>query len=104
MGRALGWYRGALRVRRETLVPWLRAGGIRQTRHELIGERGLVVHWLRDDGSELCMQANLGDAPLTVPVTASAQVLLQTGSCTPAGRGQSLGPWAVVWSLRSPWS
>lgn len=64
----LTMYRELLALRARTIVPLLPRLTPGASRFMVLGDRGLQVSWLLNDGAALVIQLNLGDTPLTCPV------------------------------------
>ncbi|HEY7244893.1 MAG TPA: malto-oligosyltrehalose trehalohydrolase [Xanthobacteraceae bacterium] len=95
----LNWYRRILAVRRQQLVPRLHR--IRRgARYEVIGEEAVVVRWaLAPSDDQLVLAANLSAAPRAGFPPACGSILWREGDC---GGGETLGPFAVRWSIEKP--
>ena len=81
----LAWYRRILGVRRQHIVPGMRAG-----RFEVIADGAVVVCW-----EALTLAANLSAVPVEGFPQAGATIFWQEGEAAPDGR---FGPWTVRWS------
>ncbi len=92
----LDWYRRALAVRRERLVPLLAGIGGGAGSHEVVGTSGIVVRWDLGGGKTLAVAANLSAEPAAGFPEAAGEVLWAEGEAGADGR---LGPWAVRWTL-----
>ena len=92
----LDWYRRALAVRRETivpLIPGLRAGG----RYQVVGEGAVAVSWtLEAGGGTLLLAANLSNRPMTGFPRATGQEVWREGQVDGDGR---FAAWTVRWSV-----
>lgn len=92
----LDWYRQALAVRRERLVPLLAGIGGGAGSHEVVGASGIVVRWALGGGKALAVAANLSAEGAAGFPAASGEVLWAEGEAGADGR---FGPWAVRWTL-----
>jgi malto-oligosyltrehalose trehalohydrolase len=91
----LDWYRRILAVRRAEIVPHLaeiRTGG----RYEVLGAGAVLVRWTLGASRMLVLAANLAAGPATGFPAKAGRVLWQEGE---AGADDTLGPWAVRWSV-----
>jgi malto-oligosyltrehalose trehalohydrolase len=91
----LDWYRRILAVRRAEIVPHLaeiRTGG----RYEVLGAGAVLVRWTLGASRMLVLAANLTAGPATGFPAKAGRVLWQEGE---AGADDTLGPWAVRWSV-----
>jgi len=91
----LDWYRRILAVRRAEIVPHLaeiRTGG----RYEVLGAGAVLVRWTLGASRMLVLAANLAAGPATGFPAKAGRVLWQEGE---AGTDDTLGPWAVRWSV-----
>lgn len=91
----LGWYREALRVRREVIAPLLPRIGTDEYTYEIVGPRALVIRWQLRDGGELRLAVNLCDGGREFPEV-GGRVVMQTGE---GWRGGKMAAWSVVWSV-----
>lgn len=90
----LDYYRGLLRLRRETIVPRLRLIGAGAAAFEVVSG-ALRVCWRLHDGVRLQLVANLSEKPLG-EVELEGDLVFATSDA--AARGV-LDPWSVVWTL-----
>ncbi len=90
----LGWYRDALRVRREEVEPLLARFGVDAYSHEIVGPRALVIRWQLRGGGELRLAVNLCEQDRLFPEI-GGRVIWQAGEGWRDGR---MAPWSVVWS------
>jgi 1,4-alpha-glucan branching enzyme/maltooligosyltrehalose trehalohydrolase len=91
---SLAYYRGLLKLRRDLIVPRLRAIEEGAAAFE-VSAGGLRVRWQLGDGSQLQLVANLSQRPLGT-VELEGRVVFATSAA--AARGV-LGPWSVAWTL-----
>jgi malto-oligosyltrehalose trehalohydrolase/4-alpha-glucanotransferase len=99
----LGWYRRALAVRRERIVPLVPriAGG--SGSFEVIGPSAIRVAWRLDGDRSLVVLANLSAEPLDgVPLPRGEILWREGGDEDPAGARRRLGAWEVVWFVAEP--
>ncbi|MGF7175003.1 malto-oligosyltrehalose trehalohydrolase [Azospirillum doebereinerae] len=92
----LDWYRRALAVRRDVLVPRLGNAPGGAATHAVVGGTGMRVCWRLGDGSRLHLIANLADTPAAGFEEPKGRVLWTEGAGV---AGDALAPWSVVWSL-----
>jgi 1,4-alpha-glucan branching enzyme/maltooligosyltrehalose trehalohydrolase len=73
-----------------------------QARHEVLGDRGLLVQWTLGDGAVLSLLANLGEATLIDLKLPEGTVLYASEWGLENALGQhGLPPWSVVWFLKA---
>lgn len=93
----LAWYRSALDVRREIVVPLVR-DAVRTANFEVIGTRGLRVRWDFEGGSALTLLANLGDDTLRGITEPPGRIVFAAGERADERlKREELGAWSVVW-------
>lgn len=91
---SLAYYRGLLKLRRDLIVPRLRAIEAGACAFE-VSAGSLRVGWQLADGSQLRLVANLSQRPLGT-VELEGRIVFATSAA--AARGV-LGPWSVAWTL-----
>lgn len=89
----MAFYRRLLSLRRDRIVPLLRAAGGGAGRFEVEGH-GLLVRW-RLGPKQLQLSANLSAEAGTIPAAPSGEVLYRLGNID----GGNAAPWSLVWSL-----
>ncbi|HEY8357319.1 MAG TPA: malto-oligosyltrehalose trehalohydrolase, partial [Ramlibacter sp.] len=98
----LAQVRAALAARREHIVP--RHAQLLTGKHsaQRIGQRGLAVQWRYEDGQMLCLELNLGAAPISVPPEhlGPVEATRVFAHRWPEGAPESVWPaWGARWSL-----
>jgi maltooligosyltrehalose trehalohydrolase len=92
----LAWYQRILAVRREKIVPLL--PGITAGGHYSVGAQGIVrVQWGSEGGTTLSVCLNLSGIARLLQEPVEGRVIWLEGHKV----GSALGPWTVVWSLKS---
>ena len=92
----MDWYRRALAVRWEEVIPMLKHLQTMAGTYVVRGPRALTVRWSFDEGW-LRLDANLSDTACGAFEAVEERVIWQEGL---GDSGQELGPWAVRWSVR----
>jgi len=92
----LGFVRELLGLRQREIVPRLADMPGGAGRYQLFGDSGLQVSWRLNDGSELVLLANLGEAPASVAGRPSGEMLFSTARA----EGGVLAPWSAHWYRR----
>jgi len=93
--RTLAETRALLELRARAVAPLApRLTGARAKRH---GERGFTVVWHDAAGPALQLSANLGEAPLPLPVPARSSELHRAAGAAATGAEVELGAWSLAW-------
>lgn len=91
----LEWYRRALALRKQELIPRLRGVGGHSGRFKVLGDLAIQVNWTLSDQSELVLLANLKSTPHSSSEVPAGRLLMLEGVIG----GDELGPWTVAWWL-----
>jgi malto-oligosyltrehalose trehalohydrolase len=90
------WYRRLLAARHESVIPLLPLIPGHAANAEVRGSGAVVVRWTVQNGSVLCLAANLSDRETNGFAPAGGRVLWQEGTLSGGGIA---GPWFVNWSV-----
>jgi malto-oligosyltrehalose trehalohydrolase len=98
----LNLYRELLAVRRSKIVPHLGPSAAIRCDVSSGDKRWLSLDWILSDGMTLQLRANLGNEPLKISASNSAEPLYaSTAESLAAFQQGSLAPQCVVWALQS---
>ncbi|WP_372722517.1 malto-oligosyltrehalose trehalohydrolase [Immundisolibacter sp.] len=95
----LALYRHLLAIRHAEIIPRLAGMSGDSGKLTLTGDRALTVQWQLGDGSQLALAANLGDAPVKLPMQPGRVLYLSRNLSTSAHGAGQLPPWSVAWTL-----
>jgi len=98
--RWLALHHRLLALRRQRLLPHLRADEKPEAGYDTLGERALKARWRWASGSYLLVLANLGPAPVAVVKMPRDPLLFATPDDLPNSLAAgTLPPWGVAWFL-----
>ncbi|MEJ2397804.1 MAG: malto-oligosyltrehalose trehalohydrolase [Gammaproteobacteria bacterium] len=98
----LALYRKLLTLRQRSIVPRLRQLAGNTSDFQLFGDTGLSVRWTLGDGSELLLQANPGNLPVTQSDRPAYPLLYSThANPVMSAEAPRLPPWSVAWYLQN---
>jgi maltooligosyltrehalose trehalohydrolase len=98
----LSLHRHLLAIRHKEIIPRLTGIPDIQARHEVLGDRGLLVQWTLGDGAVLSLLANLGETTLIDLKLPEGTVLYASEWGLENALAQhGLPPWSVVWFLKA---
>jgi malto-oligosyltrehalose trehalohydrolase len=92
----LEWYRRILHVRQENIIPLLKSVPTQRVSYQVVGPRSFIARWMFSEGSQLAVEANLGDEAAKKFQEQSGEILWKEGAEL---NPQELGPWTVLWRL-----
>jgi maltooligosyltrehalose trehalohydrolase len=99
----LAFHRKLLELRQREIVPRIERIRPGATDFVLLGDQGISVRWLLDDGTRLVLGANLSDTELRLPEPSphpGATLLhLEPPAAGPDLNDNRLPPWSVAWHL-----
>jgi malto-oligosyltrehalose trehalohydrolase len=97
----LAFYREWLHLRQAEIVPRLADIPGKSGKFQIHGERGLSAAWTVNDGSRLCLYANLGPQPLDkAPVATHGRVIATVGDGMAKALATGCWPaWSVAWLI-----
>ncbi|RKT44629.1 malto-oligosyltrehalose trehalohydrolase [Thiocapsa rosea] len=100
----LAFHRKLLELRRREIVPRMERIRAGTADFILLGDQGLSVSWVLNDGTRLMFGANLSDTELRLPepsrLVGATLLHLEPPDAGPALNANRLPPWSVAWHLK----